>query len=66
VQDESFRLAVPLVALILSLVVLAIVAQWASIRALRERVSQHAERIKALEEAKRAELYPPHDRASTP
>jgi hypothetical protein len=64
--DDTLRLAVPLAALVASLIVLAIVAQWAAIRALRQKVGQHADRIRALEEAKRAELYPPHDRTSLP
>lgn len=62
--DESLRLAIPLVALGISLILLLLVAQWASIRRLRQTVSEHAKRIGALEDARRSELYPPHDRAS--
>jgi hypothetical protein len=64
--DDTLRLAVPLAALVVSLIALLFVAQWAAIRALRRRWDAHDLRIRALEDTRRAELYPPHDRTSLP
>jgi predicted Holliday junction resolvase-like endonuclease len=62
--DDSLRLVIPLIALAVLLLCLAIVAMWASLRSLRHKVEDHAKRLLALEEERRRELYPPHDRGS--